>query len=364
MLVPLPLPLLPLLILGIHFLVFTSWDLAYGKVSEATDQALGLLKVNSVPSGLVSISPTPDPSTHDDPSVNSIYGSCRVLITDVLGEASFGFSTRKSARIWPFTDVCGWYVILCSPSMMLYFFNLPVTSGRDITCLMGWSMMTTMGCAWKYLRNLLAAQTGVRTSFSIGVLKSGKDFSVNLEMNLFKITSFPLRLQTSLIVCGDRSCSTTSILSGHDFIPSGFIMYPRNIPYVASNSLVCGASVLEAEGHFCVAIYPMTGEYPSRILSRCSTIYHGTPIMSDDCHANISKFLFKSVHSSVRAVINIVSPIDSTTDSHYYVIHREFKHSVSSWISLILGLPMMSLYGDGDLTIIKIIHAYNALRPL
>nr|GEV51731.1 embryogenesis-associated protein EMB8-like [Tanacetum cinerariifolium] len=84
---------------GIRFLVFTSWDLAYGNVSKATDQALGLLKVNFVPSGFVSISPTPDPSKHDDPSVNSVYSSCEVSITDASGGASFGLSTRKSARI-------------------------------------------------------------------------------------------------------------------------------------------------------------------------------------------------------------------------------------------------------------------------
>nr|GFA34183.1 hypothetical protein [Tanacetum cinerariifolium] len=228
--------------------------------------------VNFVPFGLVSISPAPDPSTHDDPSVNSVHGSYGVSITDASGGASSGFSTRKSARIWPFTDVRGQYVILCSPSMTLYFCNRLATSGRDITCLMGWSVMTIMRCAWKYLRNLLAAQISARTSFSIGVLKSGKDFSYDLERNLFRLASFPLRLWTSLIVHGDGSCNTAFVLSGHGFIPSGLIMYPRNIPSAALNvptnlsvkglvyqSLVCYASVLEAEGHCFVAIYPVTG---------------------------------------------------------------------------------------------------------
>nr|GEW59247.1 hypothetical protein [Tanacetum cinerariifolium] len=198
MLVPLPLLLSPLLLL-----VWISLeDLAYGKVSKTTDQALGLLKVNFVRSGLVSINPTPDPSTHDDWSMNSVYGSCGVSITDASDGASSGFLTKKSARIWPFIDVQGRYVILCSPSMTLYFCNHPATSGRDITCLMGWSVMTTIGCSWKYLRNLLAAQTCARTScfkayfaspiqwkspflmHFFKVLKSGKDFSANLEMNL------------------------------------------------------------------------------------------------------------------------------------------------------------------------------------
>ncbi|GJQ99146.1 putative nucleotidyltransferase, ribonuclease H [Tanacetum coccineum] len=154
---------------GIRFLVFTSWDLAYGKVSEATDQDFGLLKVNFIPFGLVSIRSTPDLSTHDDPAVNNIHGSYGILITDVSGGASFGFSIRKSARICPFTDVLGRHVILCSPSIMLYFCNRPAISGRDIICLIGWSVITAIGCAWKYLRNLLAVKTSARTSFSIGV---------------------------------------------------------------------------------------------------------------------------------------------------------------------------------------------------
>ncbi|GKD20817.1 hypothetical protein Tco_1222520, partial [Tanacetum coccineum] len=125
--------------------------------------------VNSVLSGLVSISLAPDPSTHDDPSMNSVHDSCGVSITDASGGASSSFSMRKSVRIWPFTDVRSRYVILCSPSMTLHFCNFPATLGRDITCLTGWSVMTTMGYAWKYLRNLLEAQTKAKTSFSIGV---------------------------------------------------------------------------------------------------------------------------------------------------------------------------------------------------
>ncbi|GJU27038.1 hypothetical protein Tco_1165659 [Tanacetum coccineum] len=107
MLVLLPLPRPPLLSLGICFLVFTSWDLAYGKTVKSANQAFGLLEVNSIPFGLVSISPAPDPSTHDEPSVNSVHGSCGTSFTYVFAGTSSGFSTRKSARIWPFTDVRG-----------------------------------------------------------------------------------------------------------------------------------------------------------------------------------------------------------------------------------------------------------------
>nr|GEW28592.1 hypothetical protein [Tanacetum cinerariifolium] len=344
--------------------------LAYGKISKAADQAFGLLKVNSVPFGLVSISPAPDPSTHDDPSVNSIHGSYRVSITDASSEASSGFSTRKSARIWPFTDVHSRYVILCSPSMTLYFCNRLAKSGRDITCLMGWSVITMMGCAWKYLRNLLAAQTSTKTSFSIGVLKSGKDFSVDLEMNLFRLASFPLRLWTSLIVRGDGCCNTASVLSVHGFIPFGFIMYPRNILYVAPNvfflvltnlsvkgfiyqSLVCGASVLEAkrrtgrgngEGWFLAGktVKYCLGEYPSRISSRCSAIDRDTHVMLDGCHANISKFPFKSVHNSVRAFVDTAPPIViSWSGKSGYMATLKFSRRASAFFAGSLGVAAM-----------------------
>nr|GEV28722.1 hypothetical protein [Tanacetum cinerariifolium] len=338
-------------------------DLAYGKVSKATDQTLGLLKVNFVPSGLVSISPTPDPSTHDDPFVNSVYSSCRVLIIGVSGRVSFGFSTRKSARICPFTDVRGRYVILCSPSTTLYFCNRPATSGRDINCLMGWSVMTTMGYAWKYLRNLLVAKTSGSTSFSIG---------------------------TSLIVRGDGSCNTTFVLSGHGLILSGFIMYPRNIPSAAPNvstnlsikgfvyqSSVCCVSVLEAEGHFCVAIYPVTGVESCLFLILFDHLYlmvafvgvretlKGVAAKGFDSPIDFWKgrapgpaLVFLSERgisfSDIESVLENRSWCccnggtlswrqDSTTDSHYSANHQKLKHSVSrGWYYLDFSYPRPS----------------------
>ncbi|GJY88813.1 gypsy type transposase, partial [Tanacetum coccineum] len=41
------------------------------------------LSVNSVPSGFVSINPAPDPSIHDDPSMNSVHGSCGISAAGV-----------------------------------------------------------------------------------------------------------------------------------------------------------------------------------------------------------------------------------------------------------------------------------------
>ncbi|GJV53263.1 hypothetical protein Tco_1449004, partial [Tanacetum coccineum] len=54
----------------------------------------------------VSISPAPEPSVLEDPSVNNIYGSGSFSSTSITvsGESSSGLSTMKSANICPLTD--------------------------------------------------------------------------------------------------------------------------------------------------------------------------------------------------------------------------------------------------------------------
>ncbi|GKE57580.1 hypothetical protein Tco_1496765, partial [Tanacetum coccineum] len=147
-----------------------------------------------------------------------LYGTCLIEklakpLTRLLTFSRFssGFSTRKSATICPFTDILGRYVILCSPSMTLHFCNLPATSRRDIIFL--------MGCAayevdWRLNRVSFSHQDRANCSMRGGqacsafgvqwkslflmhffkVLNSGKDFSADLERNLFRLANFPLRL--------------------------------------------------------------------------------------------------------------------------------------------------------------------------
>jgi hypothetical protein len=54
--------------------------------------------VNSIPSGSVRIRPAPDPSAHDDPSVNRIHGSCNSILLVASGVSVSGFSTMKSTN--------------------------------------------------------------------------------------------------------------------------------------------------------------------------------------------------------------------------------------------------------------------------
>ncbi|GJW54803.1 hypothetical protein Tco_0098888 [Tanacetum coccineum] len=133
-----------------------------------------------------------DPSTHDDPSVNNVYGSCGASTTGVFGGFLSAFSTMKSARICPFTDVRG-------------------RGSSDKCCFNCLKACSSSGVQWKslFLMHLFK------------VLNSGKDFSADLERNLFRLANFPFRLWTSLIVRGDGSYSTSSVLLRHGFIPSG-----------------------------------------------------------------------------------------------------------------------------------------------
>ncbi|GKB17755.1 hypothetical protein Tco_0851678 [Tanacetum coccineum] len=102
-----------------------------------------------------------------------------------------------------------------------------------------------------------------------------------------------------------------------------------------------------------------TSEYPSRILSRCSAIDHGTPVMSDGCHANISKFSFRKepVHEGIGTSLfgyllrrcnhrdALIGYQDSATDSHYSSINWELKHSVGQPS----GEPMMIEISEGGI---------------
>ncbi|GKE88679.1 hypothetical protein Tco_1566154 [Tanacetum coccineum] len=65
--------------------------------------------VNFIPSEFMIIRPAPEPSMHDDPSVNSIHGSGSSSLSSmgVFGGSSSGCSTMKSDKIFPLTDVLG-----------------------------------------------------------------------------------------------------------------------------------------------------------------------------------------------------------------------------------------------------------------
>ncbi|GJY25080.1 hypothetical protein Tco_0399806 [Tanacetum coccineum] len=105
------------------------------------------------------------------------------------------------------------------------------------------TVMTTMGCAWKYMRKLLAAQTSARTSFSIEASQLPIE-----DLDLFDCP-WGWELQHGLRLAWAR------------FYPFRTDHVPTNLSVkgLVYQSLVCDANVLEAKRHFCVAIYPVIG---------------------------------------------------------------------------------------------------------
>ncbi|GJW96910.1 hypothetical protein Tco_0178718 [Tanacetum coccineum] len=229
----------------------------------------------------------------------------------------------------------------------------------------------------------------INSSFGLGAtgmgspeqfLNSGKDFFADLERNLFKLANFPLRLWTSLIVHGDGSRITASILSG--------ILIGQPVVIINFSHDPCLYQFL----YLYLDDSARSGAYPFSLLreadilpelSRCSTMIVVLPHVRKRFHANISKFSLRSEHTSLRisldavvhrgprmqsgtfSKVSFISNIKAslkTPDSDYPPTTRNFSIScavdVNCLISLIPSLPMIPLYGDNDLTIMKLIHAF------
>ncbi|GKB89441.1 hypothetical protein Tco_0961713 [Tanacetum coccineum] len=67
------------------------------------------LMVNFIPYGFMRMSPAPEHSKHEDPSVKRVHGSRISSSIGILvgGVSLSGLSTMKSANIWPWMDVLG-----------------------------------------------------------------------------------------------------------------------------------------------------------------------------------------------------------------------------------------------------------------
>ncbi|GJT23384.1 hypothetical protein Tco_0893321 [Tanacetum coccineum] len=86
-----------------------------------------------------------------------------------------------------------------------------------------------------------------------------------------------------------------------------------------------------------------TSVYPFRILSRCSAIDHGTPVMSDGCHANMSKFSFRSEHSSACPFSDSVPSI-ADTKVRSGLIRSRVSEGVSTQIEAISASDADSMW--------------------
>nr|GEX18559.1 hypothetical protein [Tanacetum cinerariifolium] len=170
----------------------------------------------------------------DDPSVNSVHGS-RSFTSASMGvsrESSSRHSTMKSAKICPLIDVLGLYYTLYSPSSILYFCILPVTSAARYTISSSFSIgavsVNSSGISFFICLNATSASAvHCKSLFFVHflkVLKNGSDFSADLERNLFRLANFPFSFCTSFRHIGDGRINIASTLSGHTFIPLVFTL--------------------------------------------------------------------------------------------------------------------------------------------
>ncbi|GJY72846.1 hypothetical protein Tco_0477277, partial [Tanacetum coccineum] len=281
--------------------------------------------VNSSPSGLVRMSPAPDPSRHDDPSVNRVYdfGIASSAGASIGGPSSSGLLAIKSAKIWPRIDdlfdglVRDYYHQIC--------LEVSPESSRGMTAL------TTS----------LAAQR---------VLKKRSGFSVDLDKNLFKLASFPLRLCASFSIWGDRNFITASTFSGQALIPLMLTMWPRNAPSF-------------------VIIH----------LQRCSAMDLGTPVISVGFQENISKLSLSKLQSSILPFSDRLPPIVTICFGYSgWIATLIPSAAVGYWGGgplgasatilhsagiMVLLRPIIPLYGDEDLTTMKFIRALIECFP-
>ncbi|GJV04576.1 hypothetical protein Tco_1338145 [Tanacetum coccineum] len=159
------------------------------------ENALKLL-VNSIPSGLVSISPVLESSVQEDPSVNKIHGSGSSSASSirVFGESSSGRSTMKSANIYPLTDnLASLSVIMTALTVSFAAARYTMSSSFSIGVTnMGSSAMSCFIC----LNASSASAVQQKSLFFVhffNVLKNGNDFSADLAKNWFRLASFPFK---------------------------------------------------------------------------------------------------------------------------------------------------------------------------
>ncbi|GJU15101.1 hypothetical protein Tco_1143067 [Tanacetum coccineum] len=177
--------------------------------------------VNSTPSGFVNISPAPEPSIQDDPSVNKVHGSSNSSgsAMSLSRNSSSSRSMIKSANIYPL-----------SMSLLTSGPRRARLTKYTRNCLPPLSVIKTA-----LIASLAAAKYMISSSFSFGAVSIGSS-----AMSFFiclKATSASCEPLKSLFLCAF----------------SGFF---------------------EERQH------PRDGRHPSRTFRRCSAMFRGTPVIS------------------------------------------------------------------------------------
>ena len=116
------------------------------------------------PSGAVMTTLTPSLFYVDEPSVCIVHRSISLVRLSSSGRVN---SAMKSTKAYALMVVLRWYSISNWLSSIAHWTILPAASGLFMDFLMGWSVITEMGFAWKYSLNLRDATINANAIFSI-----------------------------------------------------------------------------------------------------------------------------------------------------------------------------------------------------
>ena len=105
--------------------------------------------------------PAPHHISLDDPSTNKTQGNSSSFF---LSLASF-ILAMKSAKHWDLSACLDWYWKSYFDNSTTHVTIFLAMSGQCSICLIGWSVLTMIGCAWKYGRNLRDENTKANPTF-------------------------------------------------------------------------------------------------------------------------------------------------------------------------------------------------------
>ncbi|GJW64425.1 hypothetical protein Tco_0116309 [Tanacetum coccineum] len=163
-----------------------------------------------------------------------------------------------------------------------------------------------------------------------------------------------------MVRCAHKTCGISSIQSLLLSSSRAFIPSPKLLFALSTKPLACGCLTKAKRWRMHIFSHQSLNGHPSRTFSRCSVMCRGTPVMSAGFQANMSRLRLSCVsgpetivHSSgiILLLHNVSIPPGSGNFNIPWAVDE------TAWILLTLGRPMIPLYGDGDLTTTKFIHA-------
>ena len=110
-------------------------------------------------SGDIMTTPSPSSSLTDDPLAWTIQNCVLLSLEKVI-------SAIKSANTWALIADRGLYLMSNWLSSMVHCTRHPVAFGLFMAFLIGWSVITMIGCAWKYGQSFFDATINANDTFS------------------------------------------------------------------------------------------------------------------------------------------------------------------------------------------------------